>query len=322
MGLILGLFLLGLLLSAFFSGAETGFYRATRMRLVLDAMTGDSIARGLHWLTNRPTLFIATTLVGTNLANYVVSLATVMLGESLWPGENAAAELITSLLLAPVLFVYGELLPKNLFLHAPNRLLRLTGPVFLVFVVLFFPISAVLWGLNRLVTRLVQEPPELVRLKLARRELQRVLEEGHEAGILHPTQRSLAQGIFNLASRPVGSYAIPVREVPRARADMSREEILQLARRCRLSAVPVESLEGDRRLIGYFRIVDLRLQPKAEASLLRPLLTFDQSETYLGALTSMQGAQESLAQVVDASGRAAGILLLQRLREPLFHRGR
>lgn len=321
-GLILGLFLAGVLMSAFFSGAETGFYRATRMRLVLDALAGDPIARGLHWLANRPTLFIATMLVGTNLSNYVVSLATVMLGESLWSGESPLAELLTSLALTPLLFVYGELLPKNLFLHAPNRLLRLTGPVCLVFVVLFFPISALLWGLNRLMSRFVHEPPELIRLKLARRELQRVLEEGHEAGILHPAQRSLAQGIFNWANRPVSSYAIPLRELPRARADMSREEILQLARRCRLTAVPVESLEGDRRLIGYFRTVDLRLRPTAESSLLRPLMAFDQAETYLGALTAMQGAKESLAQVVDDSGRAVGLLLAQRLREPLFHRGR
>ena len=36
-----GLGLVGLLLSALFSGAETGFYRATRLRLVLDAMGGD-----------------------------------------------------------------------------------------------------------------------------------------------------------------------------------------------------------------------------------------------------------------------------------------
>ena len=39
------LFLIGVLLSAFFSGCETGFYRATRVRMQLDAMSGDRIAR-------------------------------------------------------------------------------------------------------------------------------------------------------------------------------------------------------------------------------------------------------------------------------------
>lgn len=321
-GLALGMSLLGLLLSAFFSGSETGFYRATRMRLVLDAMAGDPVARGLHWLTNHPTLFIATTLVGTNLANYMVSLATVIVTETITSSDNRFGEIVATLLLAPVLFVYGELLPKNLFLHAPNRLLKLGGPLFLVFVVLFFPISAVLWALNRLLTQLVHEPPELVRLRLARRELERVLEEGHEAGILHPAQRSLAQAIFHLASRPVSVYTVPLADVSRARSDMSCDEILQLARRCRLAAVPVESAHGERRLIGYYRVIDLRLHPERQPTLLKPLLAIDQADTYLSALTTMHGAGESLAQVVDSSGRTMGLLTIQHLREPLFHRAR
>ena len=74
----LGMAALGLFLSAFFSGSETGFYRVTRMRLVLDAMGGDRTARGLLWLTNHPSMFIATALVGNNLANYLTSLAIVL----------------------------------------------------------------------------------------------------------------------------------------------------------------------------------------------------------------------------------------------------
>ena len=73
-----GLASVGLLLSAFFSGSETGFYRATRLRLVLDALGGDRIARALVWLGNRPMLFVATILVGNNLANYLTSLAVVI----------------------------------------------------------------------------------------------------------------------------------------------------------------------------------------------------------------------------------------------------
>ena len=56
--------IVGLFLSAFFSGSEIAFYRATRLRLVLDALAGDRISRGLVWLTNHPSIFVATTLVG------------------------------------------------------------------------------------------------------------------------------------------------------------------------------------------------------------------------------------------------------------------
>ena len=157
----------GLFLSAFFSGSETGFYRVARVRLMLDAIGGDRIARTLLWLTHRPSLFVATALVGNNLANYMTSLAIVVGTQALMGQASHTAELIAPLLLAPVLFVYGELLPKNLFLKAPNRLLRGGGPLFLFFLVLFFPVSILLWGVNRLLARVAVQTPEQVRFTLA-----------------------------------------------------------------------------------------------------------------------------------------------------------
>ena len=316
----------GLFLSAFFSGSETGFYRVTRMRLVLDALGGDPIARGLLWLTNHASIFVATTLVGNNLANYLTSLAIVMGVHSIvygeGPGHGHAAELIAPLALAPLLFVYGELLPKNLFLHAPNRLLRKGGPLFLLFVPLFFPVSILLWGLNRILARFAAEAPEEVRLRIARRELRRALEEGHEVGILHPSQVELARGLFAVARHPVTRYTTPFSEVTRARSDMTKEEVCRLARRLGIPEIPVEQSGGDSRLIGYVRLIDLGLDPSDKLGPVRPLLEIPHTEGHIDALMRMHQSQENLAQVVDAQGRTIGILTAKRLREPLFRGGR
>jgi len=315
----------GLFLSAFFSGSETGFYRATRVRLVIDALGGDLVARGFVWLSNHPSVFVATTLVGNNLANYLVSLAIVMAVQAVVRGGGTAtgqlplAELLAPLLLAPLVFVYGELLPKNLFLHAPNRLLRLGGPLFLLFVLLFFPISIMLWGLNWVLARLVSEPPEETRLVLARRELRRVLEEGHEAGILHPSQYALARGLFAVANHRVTRYATPLAEVPRARSDMTKQEVCRLARRLRMPDVPVERAEGGALLIGYVRVIDLALEGSDALGPVRPLLTVRHTDTHLEALMRMHSAQETLALVVDQNQEPLAILTAARLREPLFH---
>ncbi len=227
--------------------------------------------------------------------------------------------MIAPLLLAPVLFVYGELLPKNLFLQAPNRLLRRVGPLFLGFVVLLFPISVLLWGLNKLLERLMGISPEQVRLTLARRELRGVLEEGHEAGILHPAQRGLAQGIFAVAHRPIVEFTTPLEQLPRARSDMTKQEVLRVARRYRISVVPAESPESVGELIGYFRVIDLELSAAEEAEPLRRLLDIPAEMSHVAALTQMQSAGESLARVVDHDDKTVGIVTADRLREPLFH---
>ena len=111
---ILLLFMTAIFLSAFFSGMETGFYRATRVRLVLDGMSGDTVARSLLWMTNNPTLFVATTLIGNNLANYLTSLAVVLGIHAMQFSSVEHADVLAAILLAPFVFVYGELLPKKL----------------------------------------------------------------------------------------------------------------------------------------------------------------------------------------------------------------
>ncbi len=328
---ILALAAVGLFLSAFFSGSETGFYRATRLRLVLDALGGDLIARGLLWLINRPSMFIATTLVGNNLANFLTSLAIVhgtaellRAWGSLEPagGNVLAAELIAPLVLAPVLFVYGELLPKNLFLQAPNRLLRRGGPLFLVFVVLFFPLTALLWALNKVLERIAGHSPEQVRLTLVGRELQRAFDEGHEAGILHPAQRGLAREIFAVAEEPVERLITPLGQLPRARSDMTKRQVLRLARRFRIAEVPVERVDESAELIGYLRVIDLGLNPGDDVGPLRRLLAIPQATPHVAALMQLESADETLARVVDADGRTLGIITADQLREPLFRSAR
>ena len=319
-GIALAIGFVGLFLSAFFSGSEIGFYRVTRMRLVLDAKGGDPVARGLLWLTNHPSLFVATVLVGNNLANYLTSLAIVMGTQTTFARGGHLAELIAPVVLSPLLFVYGELLPKYLFLHAPNRLLHRSGPLYLLLVPLFFPVSGLLWGLNRLLAGFVSESPEQVRLRIARRELRRALEEGREAGILYPSQIELAQGIFAVANHPVGRYAVALSDLPRARSDMTKDEVLRLAARLTTPDVPVEAGTPPR-LVGYVRVIDLRLDPSDELRPVRPLLRISHTDTHISALTRMHSAGESLAEVVDSDGKTIGILTARRLREPLLRGG-
>ena len=300
---------IGLFLSAFFSGTETGFYRATRTRLALDAMSGDRTSRGLIWFTNNPTLFVATTLVGNNLANYVTSWAIVCCTSLIWMQHSQSLDLLISILMTPIIFVYGELMPKNLFFRAPNKLLRIAGPLFLIFAVLFSPLAAVLWGLGRVLESLVGESPERLQLRLVRSELKRVLSEGHEAGVLAPTQRQMADGMFEVATRPLERFSQPMNRLAVVRETMSKQEMLRIARR-RLSSVLF--VQNQRReLIGYLHVVDLHLSddlPKPKA-----IPRLSRREPTIAAFSSLQKNDQPYAAVVGDTGRILGIVGVRRL---------
>lgn len=313
---VVSLFIGGLLLSAFFSGSETGFYRVTRVRLVIDGISGSWIARRLLWLTNNPSLFVATTLIGNNVANYLVSLA-IVLGVRQLQIESQAMEVLTPIVLAPIVFVYGELLPKNLFYFAPNLLLKRTGWFFLMCALLFSPIAALLWLFGRLLESVLGETPLRLQLTLARQELQQILEEGGHAGVLRPSQQRLAQSLFNASEGSIGQLAIPLARTAAVPSHAKKTEVLRLARRQRKTLLPVSD-PGTREIVGYIRTIDQYLSPSETIDQVRPLITLPTREANISAMLKMQSEQTEMAYVVDDDDRQAGILYLDQLTKVLL----
>ncbi|MGB6043214.1 MAG: CNNM domain-containing protein [Pirellulales bacterium] len=311
---------LGLVLSAFFSGSETGFYRVPRVRLQIDAQEGNLLDRALLWLTNYPSIFVATCLTGNNLANYVMSLAIVMAAGQLFRG-GLAAELIAPVVLAPILFVYGELLPKSLFFYKPHGVLRACAPMFILCAVFFAPVSILLLLISWVLERIAGQSPQKLQRHLARKELEQVLEEGHEAGILWPSQRALAQGIFAIANHPITAFSTPLEELLSVSERATTSEVLRFAREHQLSAVPVGRGGIKGKLLGYFDVADVYLDKVSPKQKMRPLLEISAEANHLSALMSLQSANEMLARLVDESGKTVGLVTVDKLYEPLFRGG-
>ena len=266
---------IGLLLSAFFGGTETGFYRVSRIRVQLDAVEGNRLAQWLLHLFNHPSLFIATILLGNNIANYTVSTASVILVHALVTTTGNSAEILATLLLTPFLFVYGEMFPKYVFMQIPEQAFRYALPLFFVFLVLMLPVSLVIWLFNRCLAFLLGEKHEPLQKRLARRELIKRFDEGQEHGIILPSQRQLTRNVFNVASQSILHSMTPINHYPAITLAMSPVEMFSVARELGLAEFPVFD--------AGLQASDFRLQetvsnpkpevlsPKSEACPLQPV---------------------------------------------------
>ena len=316
------LLFIGVLLSAFFSGSETGFYRANRVRMVIQNLEGDAISRRLLWLVNNPGLFVATSLVGNNVANYITSLAIVLFTKQV--SDSSIAEMLAPILMAPLLFVYGELMPKNLFFQAPNTLLRTTAPLFLAFSILFAPATAVLWAMSQFLERLLGQAPEKVRLSLARTELQQVLDEGIEAGIIYPSQRILGQNFSLVASAPIKDFCTPLNQITALPVTATPQEIQRLAAKKEIPDIVIYQT-SPKQPIGYVKAVNLLLladsadsHPSAESGLL-DLPSVKATDLFGETLLRMQTNRETILKVVDEhNGQIVGTLSIDQLTDPLL----
>lgn len=311
------LFLIGLRLCAFFSGNETGFYRVNFLRVSIDAQAGDRIARRLQWFSHNPGYFVATTLVGTNIANYLITVAVNWGVVSLFDRHTTWFEVAGTLLVSPVVFVGGELVPKNLYYRVPLRLLRSGSLWFEISFWAFLPFSFPLILMTKLFERFAPMTDRPVELVLGRTRLAEVLGRGRTEGILTEVQNRLVHGLLSTAARPVAESMIPNNRVLGLRDDATREQILDFARRYGLSSVPLSRSNEDS-WIGYVRIADLAISPRPLRTLIRPMPAIRSTLSKLEALTVLRSSAALYGTAVDPNGRVLGVVSEHGLTEQLF----
>lgn len=313
--LIAILLILGLALSAFFSGSETGFYRVTRVRLVMDAKSGKWISKALLWLSNHSTVLVATVLIGNNIANYLVSLGLLLAGQRLFSDWGAMQSLLP-LLATPVLFVYGELLPKYLYYQVPYRLLNFGAPLMIVCTLAFLPISFIVIALESVWQKFLGTNSIKTGSSLERQELQRVLVEGQEAGVLLPVQRELAQNMFTYGVRPVRQFATPLRAVPLVSQQADKSQVLERADSEGSTIVGVWD-DDQKRLAGCYIVADLLISQEPQLTPL-PICRVFATESNIQVLIKLQGTASPIAAIEYADGRTLGIVEKERLMSLLL----
>lgn len=315
-------FLIGLALSAFFSGCETGFYRAPRLRLVIDGVGGDRAARGLLWATNHPEAFVATALVGNNVANYFASSAIVAGAGVLLPSAGLTGEMAMTLLMAPVVFIFGELLPKRAFLQAPYRLLHRCASGLAVAAITLAAPSSLLWLASRGLSLLTGSKIEPLRMAVRRRELTDAFAEGQAAGLLSATQRNLAMATFSLGGLPLREFITPIGKQSRLTVNATAEDVLRLARANQFDAWPLEPVEGEGKKEAEHRYVRasrlLTHEAPASGLPLEPLTALKETTPFLQALTQLESSGQPLAVVTGAGGRVVGYVRVGRLQQALW----
>ena len=317
------MFLVGLRLSFFFSGIETAFYRASKLRLNIDAQTGDALSRRILHYAGDPSQFVATILIGNNVANYITTFA-ISFGAIVALGAvSEMTEVAITVLVSPIVFVFGELLPKTLHYQAPLLMLKRYFWFFWLMHILLLPFSWPLIILTRMMQWLggVQQQPMLQIL--GRRPLANVIGQGHEEGVVTGVQHDLIQGVFLNANQPLGNLITPTEVAFLTTPHPTRAQLLEHARSMGLVEVAVQTESELPGLPGeafYFRACDLLISQAALSENRHPMPIVPRTSSRLEALLTLNQHDADMGAVVDAD-RIVGIIRRRVLFETLLQGG-
>ncbi|MCH8165890.1 MAG: DUF21 domain-containing protein [Planctomycetes bacterium] len=308
--------LLGVVLSALFSGLETGLYTLNRVRLLVRAGRRDRSAMRLHGELEHPNRLLTTLLLGNNIANYLGTFGVAAILNQL--GFNALLSVvINAAILIPVLFVLGETLPKDLFRTHTDRWSYAWSGFLVACRRLFTWIGLVpiVQVFGTLVSRVIGSDAALE--PTARQRISQLIKEGVGVGVLSESQTTLADRALAMRDRTVSTEMIPWRNVVTLPLDADHPTRRALMRRRDFTRFPVVDAAG--RAVGILSLLDALVEPsKPTRQLMTVPMTLEPTMRVREALRTMRSQRQSMAIAVDpSSAHPVGLLTLKDLVEPI-----
>jgi len=310
-----GLAVLGVFLTAIFAGMETGLYTLNRVRLTVRAARRQGRAVRLRRELGHQNRTLSTLLIGTNAASYLVSYAIARLLHTL-PFDDWMLIGIEVIAVTPVLFVFAETLPKDLFrTHADNWMYRLSGVLVVSkWAFRLVGLLPIVQLVGLLVERLLGSSSQ--DAVSARQRISQLIKEGVGTGVLTEFQTTLADRALAMRNRTIETEMIPWNRVATLHRDAERPQRETLIRQRNFTRMPVVDDRGD--VIGILSSLDALLEPdRPTADLMIDLLTFEGGTPVRDALRSMREARRKMAVVVAPDGRPRGLVTLKDLVEPV-----
>jgi CBS domain containing-hemolysin-like protein len=316
-----------LMLSAFFSGMEIAFVSSNRVRLALQIKQPGMVSSALAKITENPSKFIATTLVGNNIALVIYGLFMGdFLIEKIYPGSVGIDDLalsivfVQTLISAVVILITAEFLPKVVFQIYANALLQFFAMPTVLFYHILSPLTnAFLWFSNVILKRFFKTSEDHIPTAFSRVDLEEYVTEQVESTDDEDldSEVQIFQNALTFNNRKAREIMVPRAEVTAVDRYVSNKELISLFSNTGFSKILVYKGNIDN-VVGYIHAFDLFKKPKNIRSITHPVEFVPESMLIKDILNSLIKKRKSIAIVLDEYGGTAGMITLEDIVEELF----
>lgn len=325
--------ILMLIFSAFFSGMEIAYVSSNKVFLEIQKQKKDVIARVLSVITLKPSKFIATMLIGNNIALVVYGflMGDLLVGwfASLLPAQNKILNYMLidlslfsqTVISTTVILLTAEFIPKVFFQIYANTFVRFFAIPSFVFYKLFSWISDfVIWISDTILKKFFKTEGDQVNLALTRDELGNYISEQIESMDESDDVDSEIQIFQNALEFPelkAREVMIPRTEILAVDYLESLEKVTDLFISSGYSKIIVYKNSIDD-ILGYVHAFELFNKPKNIRSIIRPVEFVPETILIKDVMNFLIKKRKSVAVVIDEYGGTSGIMTIEDIVEELF----
>ncbi|MEW8080083.1 MAG: hemolysin family protein [Candidatus Thiodiazotropha endolucinida] len=305
-----------LLLKGFFSGSEIAMVNADKLKLRHQGKLGNRGANLVLRLFKTPDVILGTTLVGTNIATVTISTLGALVCIDLFGNTG---DLISVIILTPILLIFGEVVPKSVFQQEADSLVSRLVHILRFFSYVFYPVIFIFSRVARLATRIVGGGTVPQNMFITREELRVLLDVSDSTSDMQTIDRKRIRRIIRFADTTVGEAMIPLPDVVGFNEVRNMKEAVRLVMKHGYNRLPVyrgniTNVKGIITLDTWALMLP-DLEEKPITDYISPVLYLSPRQTIDRALPMLQARKDHMAVVVDEFGSAIGILTMEDVFE-------
>ena len=302
-----------LLLSAFFSSAETALTTVNKMRIKSMVEEGSKKALTVQKLIEDPSKLLSAILIGNNIVNLTASSLTTTLMTNMC--KHAGMEEQTILIvgvgtgvLTVLILIFGEITPKSLATLYSLKISLAYGSLINLLTQILTPVIFIVNKLSNLFLIILHIDPNAKKDSITESELRTIVEVSHEEGVIESEERKMITNVVDFGDSVAKDVMIPRIDMSFAKEDITYDELVQTFDKDKYSRLPVYNETKDD-VIGIVNLKDVFFyQGKKEDFSISKI-----SEL----LIEMRKESIALAIVLDEYGATAGLITLEDLLEEI-----
>ena len=305
-----------LILSGFFSSAETALTTVNRMRIRGLADEGNKKAKTVMHITDDTSKMLSAILIGNNVVNLSAASLTTTLAYNLGGSMVAVASAVLSVLI----IIFGEITPKTMAtLHAEKMSLRY-APVINLYIKVMTPFVFIINKLSDIILRVLHIDPNAKNNQMTESELRTIVDVSHESGVIESDEKEMIYNVFDLGDAKAKDVMVPRVHVTFADVNATYEELIDIFREDKFTRLPIFEDTTDN-VVGTINMKDLLLYDKEKEFHIRDFMreayfTYEY-KNISELLVEMRQASFNIAIVLDEYGETSGLITLEDILEEI-----